>query len=229
MMATHLSPAWRAAALGLGNHLWQSTLVAAAAALLVLALRRHHARARYWIWLAASIKFLIPFSLLVAVGNHLAWQRQPAETTSTGLYFAIEEISQPFTPAATSVPFAATQPISTSLTYLLPWMAAVWLAGFLVVVLAWCVRWRRITVAMKSASLSSEGRELTALRRIERTGGIRRPIALLLSRASLEPGIFGIARPTLIWPEGISPRLEDAQLEAILAHEVWQCAPPRQS
>ena len=52
-------------------------------------------------------------------------------------------------------------------------------------------------------------------------GGIRRPIELLLSQASLEPGIFGIARPVLIWPEGISQHLDDVHLEAVLAHEVW--------
>src|SRR5579862_6510620 len=222
MIETHLSPAWHAAALGLGNHLWQSTLVAAAAALLTLVLRKHHARARYWIWLAASIKFLIPFSLLVAVGSHLAWQRDSGEMTKPALYFAIEEVSQPFTQAAARAPSVpAVSVLSTTLTHLLPWIAAVWLGGFVVVLLLWTARWRKIAAAMKGASLSSEGRELTALRRIERTGGIRKPIALLLSPASLEPGIFGIARPALIWPEGISPRLEDAHLEAILAHEVW--------
>jgi bla regulator protein blaR1 len=42
-----------------------------------------------------------------------------------------------------------------------------------------------------------------------------------LSRASLEPGILGIVKPVLVWPQGISDRLEDAHLEAILAHEVW--------
>src|SRR5437879_12660320 len=43
---------------------------------------------------------------------------------------------------------------------------------------------------------------------------------MLLSRSSLEPGIFDITRPVLLWPEGISERLEDAHLEAILAHEL---------
>jgi hypothetical protein len=43
------------------NHLWQSTLFAAAAWLLTLALRKNHAGVRYRVWLAASIKFLIPF------------------------------------------------------------------------------------------------------------------------------------------------------------------------
>jgi bla regulator protein BlaR1 len=222
MMENCLSAAWHAAALALGNHLWQSTLVAAAAALLTLALRKHHARARYCIWLAASIKFLVPFSLLVAAGSHLAWQRHPAQTTKPALYFAIEEISQPFTQAAVRVASAPrVSPISAGLMHLLPWIAAVWLSGFLVVLLIWSLRWRKIVAAMKAASPSREGRELSALRRIERIGGIHKPIVLLLSPASLEPGIFGIARPALIWPEGISPRLEDAHLEAILAHEVW--------
>jgi uncharacterized protein (TIGR03435 family) len=66
-----------------------------------------------------------------------------------------------------------------------------------------------------------EGREAEALRRLEHIAGTRKPIDIVLSRASLEPGIFGIVRPILIWPEGISKHLEDAHLEAVLAHEVW--------
>ena len=66
-----------------------------------------------------------------------------------------------------------------------------------------------------------EGREVEALRRLERLGGIRKRIELLLSPASLEPGIFGIVKPVLVWPKGISEHLQDAHLEAILAHEVW--------
>ena len=50
---------------------------------------------------------------------------------------------------------------------------------------------------------------------------MRTPIALLFSQDSLEPGIFGILRPALVWPVGISQHLTDAHLEAIIAHEVW--------
>lgn len=53
----------------LANHLWQSTLFAALAALLTLLLRGNRAQSRYWLWLAASVKFLIPFSVLVAAGS----------------------------------------------------------------------------------------------------------------------------------------------------------------
>ena len=52
----------------LANHLLQSTIFAAVAGLLTLLLRNNHARTRYWIWLTASIKFLIPFSIFVELG-----------------------------------------------------------------------------------------------------------------------------------------------------------------
>src|SRR6266513_498749 len=220
MIPEYLPAMWTASAAALGDHLWQSTLFAVVAGLLTLILRNNHARARYWLWLAASMKFLIPFSLLVALGSHLPWSRGSAGTKA-GLYF--EEVSQPFSqPAMTVISRATPSTISPSVTHLLPGLlAAAWLCGFLVVLSVWCLRWRGISVAIREAVPLREGREVEALRRLERMGGMRTRIEMLLSRASLEPGIFGIARPVLVWPERISERLEDVHLEAILAHEVW--------
>jgi bla regulator protein blaR1 len=221
MMEKYVTSAWSALAAGFGNHLWQSTVVALVAGLLTLALRKHHARARYWLWLAASLKFLVPFSLLVELGRRLAWTRHASESPSPGFYFAIDQIGQPFSPSSVRVSSAPHPAIvSPSLVHLLPFLAVVWLGGFLAVVLLWTVRWYRVSSAMRSSVPLRAGREVEALRLVERVGGLRNPIPLLLSRASLEPGIFGIARPTLIWPDGISQRLDQAQLEAILAHEV---------
>ena len=45
-------------------------------------------------------------------------------------------------------------------------------------------------------------------------------MSLRSSQTSLEPGVFGILRPLLLWPAAISEHLQDAHLEAILAHEV---------
>ncbi|HEV2400092.1 MAG TPA: M56 family metallopeptidase [Candidatus Sulfotelmatobacter sp.] len=221
MIEQSLSAIWSAVVPGFANHLWQSTVVALAAAVLTSALRRHSARIRYIIWLAASAKFLLPFSLLVGLGNLLAWRSAPASRSDT-VFYAMEQIGQPFTRVA---PHVASQPnisaASASPSHWLSWIVAVWLTGFMAVVLLWIYRWFHISTQMKSAELSSRGRELEILRRAERIGGLSSPIALLLSRASLEPGIFGIARPVLLWPEAISKHLDDAQLEAILAHEVW--------
>ena len=36
----------------------------------------------------------------------------------------------------------------------------------------------------------------------------------------MEPGIFGVFRPRLIWPRRLSERLEDEHMEAIVAHEL---------
>jgi bla regulator protein blaR1 len=102
MMEPYLTSAGSAVAPGLGNHLWQSTLVAVIAGFLTLALRKHHARARYWLWLAASLKFLVPFSLLVELGQRLTWTRPSAEFVSPGFYFAIDQIGQPFSQSAST-------------------------------------------------------------------------------------------------------------------------------
>jgi hypothetical protein len=61
MMAEFLS--------AVGNHLWQSTLFAGAAALIAITLKKNRAAVRYRLWLAASLKFLLPFSLLVGIGR----------------------------------------------------------------------------------------------------------------------------------------------------------------
>src|SRR6266513_1143090 len=220
MIPEYLPAMWTASAAALGDHLWQSTLFAVVAGLLTLILRNNHARACYWLWLAASMNFLIPFSLLVAIGSHLPWSRGSAGTKAV-LYF--EEVSQPFSqPAMTVISRATPSTISPSVTHLLPGLlAAAWLCGFLVVLSVWYLRWRGISVAIREAVPLREGREVEALRRLERMGGMRTRIEMLLSRASLEPGIFGIARPGLVWRERISERLDDVQREAILAHEVW--------
>ena len=221
-MTERLSTLWNSLAPAVGNHLWQSTLVAIAASVLTLALRRHMARTRYFLWLAASAKFLVPFSILISLGKLLAWRTTAAAPDAATLWFAMEPIGRPFALATpTPAPNHLVTSASANPTPWLPWLAVVWLAGFIGVLLLWVVRWCRISEAMKWAALLSEGRELEILRRVERMGGLRNPIDLLLSRVSLEPGIFGISRPVLLWPEGISKHLQDSQLEAILAHEVW--------
>jgi TonB family protein len=190
----------------LGNHLWQSTLFAAMAGVLALILRKDHARVRYWVWLAASIKFLIPFSLLVAIGRRLAWS-PGSPVANNRLHFAVEVIS-------------GVTPVVPGLVHLLPALVALWLCGFLAVLFVWYVQWGKMSSATRDAAALLVGREVESLRRMERIAGIRKQIEIRLSRASVEPGIFGIVRPVLMWPEGISKRLEDAQLDAILAHEV---------
>ncbi len=214
---------WIAASIiPVANHLWQSTLFATVAAFLMLFLRHNHARARYWLWLAASLKFLLPFSLLVALGARLPWPRHTPGDALV-LYSAVQRVGQPFT-RTVSAPRLMVMPPPTffsALQQFLPWfLIALWLCIFAAIVLAWFIRWRRIAVAVKNATVLHEGREYDALQRQQRFAGRRSSITLASSSASLEPGVFGILRPVLLWPQKISERLTDAHLDAILAHEL---------
>jgi len=209
-----------AVAPALGDHLWQSTLFVALAGLVTLVLQKNQARTRYWLWLAASIKFLLPFSLLVAIGRHLAG-RGVYRAVQPEIYLAIEQFGQPFTSPALSAPRVAPSTAS-GLPHVLPiLLSALWLAGFLVVLFLCYARWRQVSSAVRKSVPLRAGREVAALRRMERLAGIRQPIKVLLSPAALEPGIFGMTRPLLLWPRGISQHLDDGHLEAILVHEVW--------
>jgi uncharacterized protein (TIGR03435 family) len=196
------------------NHLWQSTAFAAVAVLLALALRANHARARYWLWLAASVKFLVPFSAVAAIGTALGRWLLPVAPPSR-FPFVMEQIVEPFASSPDAVgPVAVSAPAPNILPAL---PLAVWLCGFLAVLLYAWVRWRRVAAAIRSAKPLTEGRELEAWGRLaSRPSGIR----LVSSGAKLEPGVFGIFRPVLWLPAGIGNRLEDAELEAVLAHEL---------
>ena len=213
---------WVALAPAVADHLWQSTLFAVAAGLFTLVLRNNYARARYWLWLAASLKFLVPFSLFVAIGNHLSWTRTASET-DTRLYLAMNKVSEAFTPTIVPVSFGSlgATPFA-SLMHLLPTLVvALWLCGSVVIIALWCVRWRKISETIREANPLREGREVNALRRMESIGGLGRHIEMISAPTTLEPGIFGIVRPVLLWPQEFSGHLEDAHLEAIVAHEVW--------
>jgi bla regulator protein blaR1 len=216
------SEMWAEFAPALGNHLWQSTLVAITAGIIALLLRTNQARARYGLWLVASLKFLIPFSLLVGVGSHVARIQRPVGTRAQ-LYLVMNEVTQPF--RQPTAPLSSTLLASTGAArpfqYLPTLLAGVWLVGFMLVLSAWYGRCRSISAVIRRALPLHQGREVDVLRRMERSAGIERRIQILLSPTSLEPQIFGIARPILLWPEGISEHLGDAHLEAIVAHEVW--------
>lgn len=184
----------------LANHLWQSTIFTMAAALLAFALRKNRAQSRYWLWLAASIKFVIPFSLLVTAGSLVEWRG--VSPVSAPVAVAIDQVSQPFTTSAVlaSVPSSLPAPSRILPSVLL----ALWICGSGVVLWGWWKRWRSIRVAVRAAApLNFEA-----------------PIPVMSSPMLLEPGVFGVFRPVLLLPRGIADRLTTAQLAAILAHEL---------
>ena len=201
----------------LANHVWQSTLFAGAVVVLTLAFRSHAASVRYGLWLAASVKFLVPFALLIALGGQGGWLTPGTIDTPT-LSSVIEVATIPFSNASAASASAPGSTASGGLAWpKFAWI--IWSAGFAAVLTVWTARWRRVAAAARFATPLSEGPVVTALRRIESVAGATRPLTVIACAAPLEPGVFGILRPTLLWPKGFEAHLDDAEIEAILAHE----------
>lgn len=182
------------------NHLWQSTIFAVAAWAAVFALRHNRPQLRHGVWLAASIKFLVPFSLLVGAGSRIHWTEAPP--VAVPVSSAIRQIGQPFE----ALPFMSA--VSVSNPGRASWnpealCIGVWILGAACILSQRWFRWRRIRAALRAASPLP-------------IGG---PVPVLSSPARLEPGVFGIVRPVLLLPQGIGERLAPAQLQSILEHE----------
>jgi uncharacterized protein (TIGR03435 family) len=207
MLPAFWNDAWTAA---LANHLWQSTLVTGIAWLLSISLRNNHARMRYWVWMIASVKYLIPFSLLIAAGESLR-SAFATPIQRPVLAAAMEQITLPFSLAASpaSVSSSSATPevavAAARLGNLWPViLLAAWLCGFLFVIFSWLRGWLLIRASIRASS------RMTLLAEVP----------VLCSPLLLEPGVFGIFRPVLLLPQGIDDRLSPAQLNAIIAHEI---------
>jgi uncharacterized protein (TIGR03435 family) len=100
-------------------------------------------------------------------------------------------------------------------------LLAAWFGGFALALLLWWRRWQRIAIAMRGALQVNSGREVEAVRRLERSLGSKRPTTVIVSECKLEPGIVGIVRPVMLLPASVAGRLDDAELDAILLHELW--------
>jgi uncharacterized protein (TIGR03435 family) len=182
----------------LANHLWQSTLFACVMGLLALMLRRNRAAVRHGLWLAASVKFLLPFSLLTGLGSQVEWRKAPLVLQPR--LDVVEQISEPFAILASPARLLDKRPSSRFPAVLF----SLWLCGFAANGLAWWRRWREVHAAWSTASPLP----------------LNLPVPALLSSARLEPGVFGVFRPFLLLPEGLNEHLTPAQFEAIVAHEL---------
>lgn len=186
------------------NHLWQSTVFAIAIAFLALAFRKNRAEVRHWLWLSASLKFLIPFSLLIGIGirvwGSLSAGNSTAHIATPSVSTAMVEITQPFPETLGYVSNA-----QHANNWIPVAILALWAFGFLCVALMRCRSWFRIRAAVRASTPINIGAT----------------IPVRSSTTLLEPGVVGFLRPVLLLPDGILKQLTTPQLEAVLAHE--QC------
>src|SRR5215831_8397325 len=164
--------------IAIAAHLWQSTLFGVTAALLTLVFRASQARVRYWIWLTASLKFLLPFALLTSLGSHIhirtPFSVQEIATTSLVVSHTLGYFSHPV--LSYVAPGSASSRPTVSLDLLI---LAVWGCGVFSLALIRLRGWRRIRRVLR-ASLATN---------------IPVPVEVRLSPGLSEPGVVGFIRP----------------------------------
>lgn len=180
------------------DHLWQSTVFAAALGLLTLAFRKNGAGVRYGLWFAASAKFLVPFSALMALGGFLFGPLTPVYSAPR-VFYRMATVARPFSDAHSAVVTQATPDLPVTAILLL----GLWACGFIALTGLWLIRWARLNEVVRSA------------RDVSHTP----PLPVKASTALLEPGLIGIWRPVLLLPEGILEHLSPQEMRAIEAHE----------
>jgi RND family efflux transporter MFP subunit len=185
----------------ISNHLWQSTVFALTVGLLTLACRRNRAQVRYWLWLSASLKFLVPFALLIYLGS-VGWEafgaRGIAPDFTAAASVSVMQIARPFPDV--SFPAAA---VHTS-SWLPITVIFIWMAGFGAIVLMRLRDWLRIRAAVRAATPIDIGAS----------------VEVRSSPDLLEPGVVGFLHSILLLPQGILQRLTPPQFAAIVAHEL---------
>jgi len=191
------------------NHLWQSTL---AGLLVWLAcatwLKAYRPRVRFAVWMVASLKFLVPFSILAAAGRSVATpvSLQPSQSQRV---FDIVTSRAPLVAAAPFTASSAPQAPTDWERWVVAFMVALWACGAVIVAMRWLAQsWRAVRL-LRTAAAAGEYHGV-AVRR-----------SPVMQDRRIEPGAVGIWRQAILMPDGIEATLSPSQLEAVLDHE-WQ-------
>ena len=182
------------------NHLWQSSCFGLLASLFAFMLRGNSPKVRYWVWLSASLKFLVPWVLLVSLGSLVPWPGHRAASVPTStLPDTLVQIAEPF--SANPYPAVQTQ---AQTHWGVTASAFLWAAGFIVIAFTRCRSWYVVRAMLRAGT------------------PVKLPIAVpaFVTPGAQEPGVVGFLKPVLVLPALLLERLNPKQLEALLAHEL---------
>jgi len=210
---------------------WQGAAAAVLAGLLLLALRRASAAARY-------VAMLVVFAAMAVcpVVTFFALSPDAPPLSSSSIAFApvepivsappLAEAAEP-RPGPTAVPTKTRAPETAVWTSLrdrleanLGWLAAAWALGVLALSLRLALGWFRLHRTRRAAREVLEGRWPQTLASLCEKLRVSRPVRLLQSAAQQTPLVMGWLRPVILLPASALSGLTAEQVEAVLAHEL---------
>ena len=200
------------------NHLWQSTMFAALVFVAVLLLRNGTARARYALWLVASAKFVLPSLLLVSFASRAGIDFSWLQSADRGHQPAIAQLTEPIEITYIEAEGDAAHPGRSRPFYAA--MSICWLIGFVVLLGGWIKKRHAFATAVRAGTPTHQGREAESLRRVASWMMLSRQCRLVVSPLITEPGVWGTFRPTVVVPETMACGLGEAELDAVMMHEL---------
>jgi len=177
------------------DHLWQSTLFGLGVWVIAQTLHANSAAVRHWLWLLASMKFLVPFSWLHGVGAALGATQtleiQPVYAAALG---SVASMTSPTAVLGGSPGISA--PLLATL------LIVAWTSGSLWLAARWFAGWRL------ARRLSKQARP---------AGDAHADVRLV--DADIEPSVAHAFRPIVLLPSTLPGKLSTPQLHAVLEHE----------
>jgi bla regulator protein BlaR1 len=178
------------------DHLWQSTLFCAVIWSITLTLRSNAAAVRHWLWLLASVKFLVPFSALHLLGA-AAGLPTPVESQPAFFGAALQAATPMVAPALTLAEAQRGAPFA-----LAPALSAIWIFGALFVALRSVRGWHAANLLSRAARPAPGSSPDT-----------------FITDEDIEPSVARVFHPVVLLPAALLGRLSPVQLDAVLAHE----------
>src|SRR5690606_29747889 len=191
----------------------KAALLLAAAGLAALALRRASAATRHLVWTLAFVAVLLMPVLLVLVPG---WEVPVLPAETFGL-LDTDSVAQHL-PAAAAAAEAAVVEAARTLT-VEGFLLGLWALGALLVGVRWLAAAAAAAVFTRHAApvTDPEWRRLTE--RVRRTLGVRRPVALRVSRRLRSPMTWGVRRPVVLLPAEADAWTQERR-RVVLLHEL---------
>lgn len=206
------------------------------------------ARVLFWAWIALAARLLIPFAVPVAwspfnlapldarVAPALAGDGPPgasrlapsAESTGpnrrTGSSVSRSERASDTAPKPTpALVFAeSTIPLTSPKYSLFEWAAFAWSVAVIALLLARLWAHHRFMVRLRASSAVPDISLASLVAEAADELGVR-GVRVAITDAVGAPALYGIVRPTLLFPPGLVERLEPRELRLVILHELAHC------
>ncbi|MEO6760662.1 MAG: M56 family metallopeptidase, partial [Saprospiraceae bacterium] len=222
----------RALAWTMLHSIWQATLIAVLAAIVLATLRHRPARLRYGV---ANLALLAV--LLSSAGTFMYYLRpahrvvilQPTEKKQTpaAINPLTKSAAQPQevassakkTSIVSSKSFGRTS-IRNYLSAHLPWIVSSWFMGMAVFLCRLLGSLSRVYSLRRRSNFPVDPYWMALLDKLGQRSGCYKGVELLESALVRTPFLIGHLKPMILFPIGLINRLSETEVEAILAHEL---------